>query len=499
MKRNKFICCVFAVLVSCLFTISTAYADVGEEDVNQLKGTIKDLEKQVDSLQDQVKDLLGELKEKPEVPKDIENQIKDLQKEVDALRAKPPVRMPEVPVSAGTMPSWLEGTHFSGDIQLQMRSMFHNTANYQQDLPGVHDPDNSSVDTRNLITDNDRNQMRIRVRYNITKQLNDELLAGFRIATGSRSLFSDQDANGFMNNDGFLSGDRRMSRAVAGNDDAGFNKLEAWIDQAYLKYTPDWLDGLTVWAGKFQENWKHKGLLIHDEGVGFDGIAESYRFEVVDGVNADINLAQLIISESAVDAGDAEMYVFDVGISGTYETEETPIDWGLRGTTYLFAGINQGTPNNFTNLNEGLVNQPNDNPRVLLGTADLGFNVLDTPVSLFAQLGANINPTEDGDDGATRGVDGARKYWALGASVNELNEPGDFMFDYKYAYLERNVMPSGLPDEYLLSGNQVHYWTVSYRWFPSTDLSLRLIAPRNLDGDKETESIMGEFNVLTRF
>ena len=499
MKRNKLICCTLAVLVSCFMSINVSYADVGQEDVDQLKGTIKDLGKTIDRLQDQVQDLQGQVDDQPAVPSNIEDQIKDLQREVNALRAKPPVRMPEVPISEITVPSWIEGTHFWGDIQVQARSMFHNTANYQQDLPGVHDPDNS-VNSRNLITDNDRHQMRIRVRYNITKQLNDELLAGFRIATGSRTSFMDQDAAGFMNNDGFLSGDRRMSRAVAGNDDAGFNKLEAWIDQAYLKYTPDWLEGLTIWAGKFQENWKHKGLLIHDEGVGFDGIGESYVFEVVDGINADFNMAQLIIAESTVDAGDAEMYVFDAGISGTYETEETPIDWGLRGTTYIFAGINQGTPNNFTDLNEGLVNQPNDNPRVLVGTVDLGFNILDTPVALFGQFGANINPTEDGDDGATRGVDGARKYWALGASVNELQEPGDFAFDYKYAYLERNMMPSGLPDEYLLSGNQVHYFTTSYRWFPSTDLSLRVIAPQNLDGDKESaESIIGEFNVTTRF
>ncbi len=472
------ICFILEVVFICLVTTSMVYADVGGEDINKLKINIKDLEKQISGLQNQVKDLLNSVREKPLPPKDIESRIKDLREEVNVLKAKPQVRIPEVPKSEVTVPLWLKGTQFKGDLLVRWQSNFHNSSNYANN-------------------NNNRNRLRYRLRYYITKSLNEELLAGFRIATGRRDNNPNQNGAGFITNDGFLSGNRKGSNATAGSDDAGFGKLEAWIDQAYLEYTPKWLDGLTVWAGKFKENWKHKGFLIYKHYVGFDGLAESYKFDICDGLGGDINLAQLIISESSVDSGDAEMYVFDAGLSGELTFDNLPLGWGLRGTAYVFSGIKQGVSSAFTSGNSSTM----ENPRVLVGTADLEFNVLDNiPVNIFGQIGLNTNEhATDNQTEALMDVRDQRHFWSCGIEINKLKEAGDFKFDYKFAYIERNFIPSGLPDDDIGTGNQAHWWILTYRWLPSTDIDITLIAPRRLDGDKETETLLGKFNIKTRF
>lgn len=453
-----------ALMVASFFIANTSFADVGVdvgEDSAKMMKMIDGLKSELGKMQqanaqmmNEVKDLRGKVAQvpapvAPQVPKELENQIKALQNEIAALKSQKqaPVAVPAVATSGVEVPAWLNGTHFGGDMLVRFQADSHSGKGEYDRLRG-----------------------RFRLRYGISKQLNDELKAGFVMATG--------DANG----------NRRSSNVTMGNSTAGengFDKYDLWLDQAYLEYKPYFLQNdnfsTTLHGGKFKENWQHKGFLIHPEAVGFDGFGQSFVFKATDEISLDLNLAQLFISEGAGVDADSEMYVFDSGLKGAHEA----FTWGLRGTSYLFAGYNDG--------GSAALGGSGDY-RTLVGTADLGFSIADLPVAMFAQLGKNFN-----DETIAGQSPGADKFWSMGIALNKLKNPGDWDLGYKFAYLESNVMPTGLPDSDLPAGSEAHWFYANYRLFASTDLNATLIMPRTIAGDGETDSLLAKFNITTRF
>lgn len=468
MKKSKMVRLCMALLVSCLFMANTTFADQGVDvgvDTAKMMKMIQDLQQDLVDVQKdnaamkkdnaKLEAELNTLRDvEPKVVKDTElaNQVKGLQREIQTLKSQKaaPVVVPEVPT--GNVPAWLNGTHFGGDMRVRMQT------------------------DSNSGSDKDRIRGRFRLRYGISKQVNEELKAGFVMATGDSSTQTDE-AN------------RRSSAVTMGGTANGFDKYSLWLDQAYLQYKPNALQtddlNITFFGGKFKENWKHKGILIHPEAVGFDGFGQSIKYDLGDGLKADFNMAQLFISESSGEDGDSEMYVFDAGIKGA----EDGFTWGLRGTSYIFAGYNDGGS---AALGGG------GDYRTVVGTADLGFDLGEVPVAMFAQYGKNMN-----DEAAGATSPGADKYWAVGITFDKLRNPGDWNFGYKFAYLEENVIPSGLPDADLVGGREAHWLYANYRLFSSTDLNVTAIIPRTLSdsaaSDGETDSLLVKFNFTTKF
>jgi len=450
-----------AIVVMCIFCVNMSFADVGEKaDADTMMKFINDLQKQIGGLEKEVKGLRGlegevktlrtQVKEKNSVQNNLENKIISLENEMKGFKGSPKVLVPSV--SSIEVPSWIKGTHFGGDLRVRFQSDFSNKAL-------------------------DRHRGRFRLRYGISKQVNDELFAKFRLATGPTA-------------------DRVNYQETMGSADAGFDKINVWIDQAYLKYTPSWLDNFTVLAGKFPQNWKDKGLLVHGERCGFDGLGESYKYKINDSLDVDVNLAQLIVSEGAAADSDSELYVFDAGIKGKCNADYSPITrWGLRGTAYLFSGYSEVETGAAPAILGGTNTTPTmGNPRVLVGTADLGFDVNNIPIDLFVQGAINTNDHEEGN-----AVRDQNKYYAFGVYLNKLKKPGDMALEYKFAYLERNAMPSQMVEFELNPGNHIHYVTLWYRLFPSTDVYLELFAPRSIESDRDTHVIKGKLKVITRF
>ena len=87
----------------------------------------------------------------------------------------------------------------------------------------------------------------------------------------------------------------------------------------------------------------------------------------------------------------------------------------------------------------------------------------------------------------------------MGVGINKLKKPGDLAFNYRYAYLGRNVMPSQLPDSDVVTAQQMHWIGFTYRFYQSTDINIMALIPRETDGDKDTDQIIGRVNVTTHF
>lgn len=378
----------------------------------------------------------------------LKQQVNELQGQISAMKGEGGRVMPDVPSVNSDVPAWIRGTNFGGDVRVRWQT----------------NPSNKTSDS---------NRLRLRLKYGISKQVNDELAAGFRIATGSQS--------------------HRSYYADAGSgNNAGFDKFDVWIDQLYLKYTPTWWKGSTFWAGKFKPNWGDKGNLIHPDGAGYEGAGQSLRFDLADDLNGYLDMAQLVVTSStAQDADmDSELFVFKTGFDYTFNSDSNPVKWGLYGTSYIFAGYRDGADDDIGTGNSASM----DNPRVFLVTTDCSFDAWGMPVSMYAEAAKNFNADTEGSD-----VRDQDKYYAVGLGLNKLKKPGDISAGYKFVYMENDVFPDGLVDADLGTGQHAHYAWVNYRWFASTDLNITAIAPRSLQADRDTERLFLKFNLTTKF
>ena len=104
-----------------------------------------------------------------------------------------------------------------------------------------------------LNSEKDRNQSRLRARFNLTAQVNERMDAAFRITTGNTS--------------------NPVSTTQTFGPD--FNKLGLVLDRAFLRYQP--FGNLTVTAGRMASPWLAPTELMWDKDLGFDGVAAQAR------------------------------------------------------------------------------------------------------------------------------------------------------------------------------------------------------------------------------
>lgn len=467
--KKRILSSLLICLMVCVFCVNNACADQGS-DVQA--NSIKALEKLVNSLQSQLvaqnkemKSLQGELanlvnkKSTKDLAKQekLEEQVKCLERDLEELRVDKATSYakPGAPIVTDTMPAWLEGLNFSGDIRLRYQADFKRGGN------------------------RDRHRAaRLRLRYGFTKQITDELMAEFKIGTGN------------------YSGDRDSENATLGYDNAsgGFDKVHLWLDRAYMKYNPEWMDGLTLYGGKYPENWKNHCVLYCPTPTGVDGIGQSMTFNVSDATSINFNTAQLIVSENSTKDADSELYVFDLGFKTKLGEDYNCLSWGMNAVAYLFDGWVEAGSSELGTGNGSLMK----NPRVVVGSMDVGFNLGDTPVSFFALGAMNVN------EKVTSGIQNQKKGWAAGVTLNALDKVGDWSLFYQYAYLEENVMAGSLIDTDLGAGHEGHWLSGSYRVLEQTDFNVTLIMPRGL-GDiagsdsGSFEDVFCKFQILTRF
>ena len=122
------------------------------------------------------------------------------------------------------MPAWADGLKFGGDFRLRYEGIYGRK--------GLH-PFALAADTYGrprygptglrARSPNDRSRFRYRLRFGFEKAITEELTMGFRLASGTGAATSTNETMG----DSFM-GD------------------PLWIDQAYLKYEPLAVRGLTT-------------------------------------------------------------------------------------------------------------------------------------------------------------------------------------------------------------------------------------------------------------
>jgi len=142
------------------------------------------------------------------------------------------------------IPEWLQKLRFSGDIRLRYEPVFYSSGNGT-----ILDPNNP---TQRLRTTLDSQAEYVVARLKIEADVNDQVTAGVRLATGNQTNpGSDNSIMGdYFIKDGFL------------------------LDQAYLRYKP--FSGLSIWGGRIPNPWFYTDLIWAND-LNFEGVAVNYQ------------------------------------------------------------------------------------------------------------------------------------------------------------------------------------------------------------------------------
>jgi hypothetical protein len=134
----------------------------------------------------------------------------------------------------------------------------------------------------------DRNRARIRVRFGLDGQLNEDFVAGFALATGSL-------------------GDPTTTNESLTNV---FDRKTIGLDRAYITYNPIAHNWLSLTGGKFAYQWQRTAV-TGDPDINPEGFDEKFSFDFEHPVlnNVTFHAIQLLYNESNIGVGSS-------GISG---------------------------------------------------------------------------------------------------------------------------------------------------------------------------------------
>lgn len=295
--------------------------------------------------------------------------------------------------------SWTDTISFKGDVRLR--------------YDGIREEGSA-----------DRDRGRFRARLGITADVNDNVKAIVRLATGG--------GNPVSTNQSF---------------DGGFSRKDIGLDQAYLDWTPN--DKTHVYGGKMSNPLHRAGghALVWDSDLNPEGVAIQYE------TGGFFGTAALLFVEERSSSDDSLL----MAVQGGYV-------FNLSDGAKLTAGVG------YMNYTDTVGNQPfyDGNPRG--NSVDLNGNLVldykqaeffaewdtklgDLPFSVFANFVQNSEASA-ADSG-----------FAIGAAIGDAGDPGTWQASWAYQELEADALISTFTDSDVGGGgtdNEGHVFKARY-------------------------------------
>lgn len=270
----------------------------------------------------------------PYVSPAVRQQIKDEVKDEVIAQAKR-----ENWANPNSYPTWIGHLTIFGDVRVRNESRFFDKNNELTfiNVGAINNgaPFNIGQNATTLPpivnSSKDRNLSNFRARFGLTDQIDDDLTATIRLASGSDN------------------------QPVSTNQTMGnyFNKDGVWLDQAFIKYTPDLgFAHASITAGRMPNPFV-KTDLVWDEDVNLDGIAVSLDRtfmgdEAGNGLNLRVTGGAFPLSYVADDfptnatsdqkaGNDASKYVFAGQIGADWKRER--YDLSFNAAYYDYSGV----------------------------------------------------------------------------------------------------------------------------------------------------------------
>ena len=302
------------------------------------------------------------------------------------------------------LPSWVQNTKLKGDFRIRYQY------DHSKKLPTTTKP-------------TDRHRGRIRLRLGLESKVNEKLLVGAGLATGS--------------SDG--SSDASRSTNVTFSDSS--SKKSISLDYAFAQYSP--FGWLTLIGGKFKNPFWEPGDLIWDTDINPEGGVLKLSKKISSNTELFMNTGILIIDESGNYGSDPTMYAIQSGL-----THKINDNISLKGafSYYGFSGVkgkrldgSAGT-NSKDSSSRLIYNYKNIIPALELKIKE-PFRVINLNIphlALFGEYVRNVDSSvKDANTGYMLG-------FKLGAE--KITKWGDWQFRYNYAKYSKDAFLDILPD-----------------------------------------------------
>jgi len=276
-----------------------------------------------------------------------------------------------------------------------------------------------------------RSRERMRFRIQGEEKVNDEIIMGFRLASGSA--------------------DPRSTNQTLENS---FETKPIMLDYAYAEYEARSV--MTLTGGKFDNNkgfWKPVDFLW-DSDIMVEGLAIAFNQNkkaeaVVKGVrsNAFLNTGIYVVDERSADR-DPMLYVVQVGLDIVTSDK---IKIKCSATTYAFDGLKGSVPAWSSGTNSGLTKSGD----TVCGSLTQGYkdettefevllkNIFPATASIFFESVNNLNLT----------VDNAGYIIGVKLGNQKVINKGEWRIGYDYRRLQKDAWPDFLPDFDAYSGS----------------------------------------------
>ncbi|MBN1688256.1 MAG: putative porin [Candidatus Omnitrophica bacterium] len=466
MKKKSYI--ILAIMTG--FLLLGSHPLTYAEDT-QLITLVKDLQKQVMTLQKTVSEQQVKILDLEKVRVERKDVQQDIQVPEDFM-----VNLKE---SIGDSDKWLKDLKFSGDFRLRYEA---------RDMV-----DSAGKATTSAMRD--QNRFRYRLRYGFTKKFNPDMEVGFRMAS--------------------IPGENVVPTRTTTNTtlDNQFAFKDIAIDLAYVKYTPGWAEvgpvqGLEITAGKFKNPISHQASwIIWDGDVTPEGLYEKVDVGLLKTDDLEVNLSALagqwILEEGTALAShdDAELYLW----SGNLTTKvkgilKYPIETRHHVTYYDYRDFasrlgNFGAAgNNFVN-GAGTLAAEDFNIWDIYNEASFQFDERIPKLTLFQDYVENVSNHAWGGLGEEES-----SAWALGAKLGKAKKKGTWEVSYTYAQIEANAVPSVFTDgDFTGTNERGSVIRGSYALTDSLKLSSAAIFTNNMRGDQDAERRLFQADLIWTF
>ncbi|MBJ9977118.1 putative porin [Pseudomonas sp. S75] len=297
--------------------------------------------------------------------------------------------------------AWAAKTQVKGDVRLRYEDV------------NVDNPRSGS---------GNQDRERVRARVGFYSEINPQVDAGVRIATGS-------------------SADGRSTNQSLDNY---FEKKSLWVDLAYLDWHPTAIPNLHLIGGKMQQPWVSMGDIIWDSDLNPEGVAVTYKTNLggteLFGSAGHYTLKDNVDGDGVQFKHDAQLYHGQLG--ARFAPADT-LKLTVGGSVYGYdndkesAALRQfGNTTNEFNLVEGF--------------GQIDFTGFAIPLAAYGQFVKN-----------TQSTDGEDKGWLAGLK----SKIGAWSLDYNYRDVQRNAVVSAFTDSDFgngFTGARGHKFKVGY-------------------------------------
>jgi hypothetical protein len=319
------------------------------------------------------------------------------QDDLKAMKDEVQAVISEAPAGAFSMPKWLDGLYIKGDIRTRYEGF---------DFDGA---DLGQADKKQ------RNRGRVRLRLGLGKVWDNGVGVHVRLATGSTTdpTTTNQTFEGVANKN--------------------FN-----LDRAYMTYTPEKWDWLTLTAGRMPNPFVHT-MLVWDGDVNFDGIAESVRYQAFEHVELFWSAGQFVLEEEAT-ANDSLLWAWQGG--GNVKCTDT-FSTTLAVGYYIYQNVD-----NSAALNASASSRGNSGSALDLdfeySIVDIvnkyDWELMDKPFSFYWNIAFN---TADNNGAQVLNDDVA---YGVGAKLGKAKNQGDWECGLVYERIEADAVFAALND-----------------------------------------------------